>query len=127
MAEMGNYCKAYLVKDLRAFSQWKENTENLSPGTVENDGREEEVERNSLNDDDVLYLQENFIVTDGIFKDENIVYDNLSDEWKVFCQDKLGFEIPDYVQEIMESDVGAEVGTSDAVSEKSDEASADQH
>ena len=49
-----------------------------------------------LDDDSILYLQENHVVTDGIFKDQNIIFDNVTDEWKAFCHGPLAFEIPNY-------------------------------
>jgi len=50
----------------------------------------------SLSNADFLYLQENYVVTDGIFKDENIIFDNITSEWKEFCHKTLAFEIPVY-------------------------------
>ena len=94
MAEMGKYCKAYYTKDFRQYEGWKENLENLRQEEDE-DGKETE-ERTELKDDDILYLQENYVVTDGIFKDENIIFDDLTDEWKKFCTETLEFEIPVY-------------------------------
>lgn len=96
MAEMGKYCKAYYAENFRKFSDWEENLENLRKEKVEKNGKEEEVVRTELKDDDILYLQENYIVTDGIFKDENIIFDKVTDEWKEFCEKDLGFEIPVY-------------------------------
>lgn len=49
-----------------------------------------------LTDDDFLYLQENYVVTDGIFKDENIIFDNITTEWIDFCKNMLLFEVPVY-------------------------------
>ena len=95
MAIMGKYCKAYLIKNLRQFEQWTENSENTRKEKQEIDGKEVEVKR-VLTDDDFLYLQENYIVTDGIYKDENIIFDNVTPEWKEFCQKTLEFEIPVY-------------------------------
>jgi hypothetical protein len=77
MAEMGSYCKAYQAKDLRAFARWSE------------DGASQRQ------DDDIVYLQENYVVTGGIFKDEHIVFSDLSDEWKAFCRGQLQFQPPD--------------------------------
>lgn len=94
--EMGKYCKAYLAKDFRQFGGWKEEVSNLRKETQEEDGQEIEIERTELKDDDILYLQENYVVTDGIFKDENIIFDDLTDEWKIFCHETLKFEIPVY-------------------------------
>lgn len=96
MAEMGKYCKAYYAENFRGYANWEENLDNLRKETVEKDGKEEEVERTELVDKDILYLQENYIVTDGIFKDENIIFDKVTDEWKEFCEKELGFEIPVY-------------------------------
>jgi len=95
MAEMGKYCKAYPLKQLRQFSQWYEKTENTKTETQEVDGQEVEVNR-ELTDDDFLYLQENYVVTDGIFKDENIIFDDVTPEWKDFCHNTLAFQIPEY-------------------------------
>ncbi len=95
MATMGKYCKAYLLKDLRQFSQWTEQVENVRKEKKQVDGKEVEFER-QLTDDDILYLQENYVITDGIFKDENIIFDHLTSEWKEFCTKTLLFEIPVY-------------------------------
>lgn len=85
MATMGKYCKAYPIQKLRQFSQWAENTDNTRKEKKEVDGKELEINR-ELTDDDFLYLQENYVVTDGIFKDENIIFDNVTPEWKDFCK-----------------------------------------
>ena len=94
--EMGKYCKAYLAKDFRQYSDWAEDLENLRKETKYEDGEEVEIERDGLKDDDILYLQEDYVVTDGIFKDENIIFDKVTDEWKEFCHSDLEFEIPVY-------------------------------
>ncbi|RKZ87645.1 MAG: hypothetical protein DRR19_13400 [Candidatus Parabeggiatoa sp. nov. 1] len=61
------------------------------------EGSEEmEVQRTEINNNDVLYLQENYVVTDDIFKNEHIVFDKVDDDWKKFCTDVLQFDIPKY-------------------------------
>ena len=55
-----------------------------------------EVQRTEINNNDVLYLQENYVVTDDIFKNEHIVFDKVDDDWKKFCTDVLQFDIPKY-------------------------------
>jgi hypothetical protein len=107
MTTMGKYCKAYSLKKLREFCGWTERTENTrqekQKGT---DGKEVEVTR-ALTDNDYLYLQENYVVTDGIFKDENIIFDQVTPEWIAYCHEGLKFEIPSYastpVQELANS------------------------
>src|SRR4029077_11984384 len=95
MAEMGKYCKAYLAKQFREYPGWTENADNVRKEKKEIGGKEAEVER-TLNDDSILYLQENYLVTDRIFKDQNIIFDNVTDDWKQFCHSTLAFEIPVY-------------------------------
>ncbi len=104
MAEMGKYCKAYLAKNFRRFDGWTENLENLQPEQGNDPGGEAaEVQRTELKDDDILYLQEDYVVTDGIFIDENIIFDKVTDVWKAFCQDELEFEIPQYEPIVLET------------------------
>lgn len=95
MAEMGKYCKAYLLSDLRAFSEWSEKTENARKEKRDMHGQEVEVIR-ELSDDAIVYVQENYVVTDNIFKDENIIFDNVTPAWIKYCQQSLKFEIPEY-------------------------------
>lgn len=95
MATMGKYCKAYSLKRLREFSGWAEKAENAKKGKEVIDGKEVETIR-ELTDDTILYLQENHVVTDGIFKDENVIFDDIAPEWIEYCQEVLKFEIPDY-------------------------------
>ncbi|MDY7024102.1 MAG: hypothetical protein SWJ54_22595 [Cyanobacteriota bacterium] len=95
MAILGKYCKAYPIQKLRQYSQWTEQTENTRTETQTIEGQEVEVQR-ELTEDDFLYLQENYVVTDGIFKDENIIFDTVTPEWKEFCETILKFEVPVY-------------------------------
>jgi hypothetical protein len=94
MATMGRYCKAYSVAQLTKFPGWEARVENLAPLENEEDGTEQP--RTTLADDDYLFLQENYVVTDGIFLDEYIIFDRVTPEWQEFCTNELAFEIPDY-------------------------------
>ncbi len=95
MANMGKYCKAYPVATLRRFKAWSENSGNLKKEKQQVDGKEVEVQK-ELTDDSYLYLQEDLTVTDGIFLDENVIFDDVTPEWKEFCQTELHFEPPTY-------------------------------
>jgi hypothetical protein len=76
MATMSDYCKAYYVRDLRAFSGWSAPQE--------------------LSDTDHLYLHDNFVVTRGIINDEDIVFQAVTEEWKKFASESLNFNPPVY-------------------------------
>jgi hypothetical protein len=95
MSEMGKYCKAYLLQDLRKFSGWSEKAENSRQEEQVVNGQLEKGAR-QLNDDSIVYLQENYLVTDGIFKDENILFDDVTQAWIDYCQQSLKFEVPVY-------------------------------
>ena len=93
--EMSNYCAAYEARNFRKYPDWTENAANVRKDKQEVGGKEIEVER-QLDDDSILYLHDSYIVTDGIYKDENVIFENVTDEWKRFCHETLGFEIPVY-------------------------------
>ena len=94
MSTMGRYCKAYLVSKLREYGDWTENRTNVRLRKENVDGKEVEVDRDLI-DSDILYVQENFTVTDGIFLDENVIFDNVTPEWKEFCTTVLDFQVPE--------------------------------
>jgi hypothetical protein len=96
MAIMGRYCRAYAAGELRKFAGWRERLDALAP--IENDENGTAQPRTGLADDDYLFLQETYVVTDGIFQDEHVVFDDLTPEWKAFCTGELAFEIPDYAR-----------------------------
>jgi len=90
---MSTYCKAYSLAKLRKYPGWTEKKENARKETKQTNGKEQEVPR-ELTDSDYLYLHDSFIVTDGIFEDKNIIFDNVTNEWKTYCREILKFEIP---------------------------------
>ena len=101
MAEMGRYCKAYLASSFKEFPGWEPKLDNLRQPESDDPNKEPE-KRTELDDDDILYLQESLIVTDGIFLDENVIFDDVTDEWTTFCTETLEFAVPDDVKAIGE-------------------------
>jgi hypothetical protein len=91
MQKVGQYCKAYPVSLLRKYSHWNENSNNVRKEQNVVDGNVVEIGR-MLTDDDVLYLQENYVVTDGIFLNENIIFDRVDEEWQEYCKSVLNFQ-----------------------------------
>jgi hypothetical protein len=100
---MGRHCKAYHAGRFREYNDWTENRQNVRKRKEVVDNNEIEVDRD-LNDNDVLYLQENYVVTDGIFIDQNIIFDKVTPEWIEFCTNTLDFHLPDYVTEEAETE-----------------------
>jgi len=96
MSEMGKYSKAYLAKRFREYPGWKANVQILRKDKKTENNEEVEIEQTELRDDDILYLQENYVVTHGILKDEKIIFDQVDEDWKTFCKQVLKFEIPKF-------------------------------
>jgi hypothetical protein len=97
VAERGGYCKAYLVSSMRTFPEWKERREGLRQSDANVAGSKGLEKRTQLKDDDIVYLQENYFVTDDIFKDQNIIFDEITEEWRQFCTVTLNFAVPEEV------------------------------
>jgi hypothetical protein len=83
MAQVSRYCKAYLESTLRQFPGWCERSAgpavDSAPGST------------------VYFLHENYVVTRGIYVDEDIVFDSVTPEWIQHCVDVLAFRVPDFV------------------------------
>lgn len=90
MSILGKYCKAYSLSRLRQFPGWQEKVENARKIRTEVDGEIVEKAR-ELTGEDYVYVQRNFTVTDGLFIDENIIFDDVTPAWKEFCRDVLGY------------------------------------
>lgn len=89
MSEIGRYCKAYLASSLRAYPGWKEKPEGLRQ--LDTAG----ARRTFLEDDAIVYLHENYHVTDDVFTDEHVIFDDVTEEWREFCTLTLKFKVPD--------------------------------
>jgi hypothetical protein len=77
---MRKYSKAYHLKDLRAYPGWEE---------------KDRADKDELEDESIVYLQDNFTVVKDVFDEEDYIFDQVDDAWKEFCKSDLGFEIPE--------------------------------
>jgi hypothetical protein len=80
MKRIGKYCKAYAIDDLRKFSGWNEQVIGEASTAGETDLS------------NILFVQDNYTVTAGIFVDENVIFDKPTPEWIEFCRDTLKFD-----------------------------------
>ena len=69
------YCTAYHVSELRRYPSWAENQQ--------------------LADDAVVFLHQDYTVTKSIWSGEDVIFDNVNDQWKDFCNNELRFAVPD--------------------------------
>jgi hypothetical protein len=89
MPSMGKYCKAYYEEQLAQYPHWAEMANVSAAGNAAIE--DASAQPGSPN---YFFLQENFVVTRGIYKDQDIVFDVITAEWKDFCEKTLCFEVP---------------------------------
>lgn len=77
------YCKAYRRSALEAYPKWSENT------------GEGEGQNATVDSDPIHYLHQDFVVTKSITREEDVVFDEVSPEWRAFCESSLAFKVPD--------------------------------
>jgi hypothetical protein len=105
MEQFSLYCKAYSVAELRRFPGWKTNPNSLRPADSG------EATARTLTEEDYLFLHDDFAVTDGVFRDEYIVFDSATEDWMRFCKEELQFAIPDDVKAMLEDEEGTRAGS----------------
>jgi len=82
-----DYARAYLLGELRKFTDWREEKE-IIPADENGNSHE-------LSDEDVVFLQEDFTVTQLIWPGENVIFNQSTPEWIEFCTQELQFKVPD--------------------------------
>jgi hypothetical protein len=87
------YCKAFYLKDLRQFPGWNESRINWrGPG---DDNATEEREAPGFSDQDVVFLHQDLTVTQSMWHNENVLFQQLTPAWEAFCATVLQFQVPD--------------------------------
>ena len=79
------YCKAYHMSDFRQFAGWSESRINWKKSADDAE----------FADDDVVFLHEDYTVTQSIWSNENVIYNDVTPEWQNFCNTVLEFKVPD--------------------------------
>jgi uncharacterized protein len=70
------YCTAYHLGDLRRYAEWTSESEDLK-------------------DEDVVFLHQDYTVTKSMWAGEDVVFNNVTDQWRHFCNSELRFAVPD--------------------------------
>jgi len=83
------YCTAYHLGDLRRYSAWSENKPVNEDKSAENGSVQEPA------DNDVVFLHQDYTVTKSMWAGEDVIFDNVTDQWKEFCVTQLQFAVPD--------------------------------
>lgn len=85
------YCTAYHLGDLRRYSDWSEKKpESGAESKASENGHAQEP-----SDDDVVFLHQDYTVTKSMWAGEDVIFDNVTEQWKQFCTTELRFAVPD--------------------------------
>jgi hypothetical protein len=90
------YYAAYHLGDLRRYPAWAENK--LNGHAASNNGQAgegEQAESQGLSDNDVVFLHQDYKVTKSIWSDEDVIFSDVTEQWKDFCKTELRFAVPD--------------------------------
>jgi len=98
------YCKGYELGRLRQFPGWTEfggaeprgTTASSSLGSLASGSSSTPAK--DLEDDDIVFLHQNYTVTKSIWQDRDIIFERPTQEWKAFCHDVLSFHVPDELE-----------------------------
>lgn len=86
------YCKAYHLGDLKEFPGWSESRINWRQVKSSHaSGQADEA----FTDQTIVFLHQDFTVTESMWPDENVIFNQVTQEWKEFCVNKLKFIVPD--------------------------------
>jgi hypothetical protein len=88
MSVVGWYCKAYEVEAFRAYPGWADVL------------AAHESKNGPIEEDAVLFLHQDLAVTTGAIREEGVIAEQVTDEWRTFCAETLAFSIPEYMQEV---------------------------
>jgi hypothetical protein len=85
---MVTYSKAFLFRHLQQFPGWPAST--VTGAAAVDNGTD--LRAAHVNPEEViLYLHDDFTVTDGPFRDDRVVFEKITPEWIGFCTGTLGF------------------------------------
>jgi hypothetical protein len=89
------YCKAYYMKDFRGYHKWAENK--IVQGDHSQDHRTNggQVEAQTPTENEIGFLHQDYTVTQSMWHNENVIFSQVTNEWKDYCNAILKFKVPD--------------------------------
>lgn len=92
--EVRPYCKAYYLRDLRRFPSWTEKAPSPTRGDTAAAGDEDDG-TTEMTDESIVYVHQDLTVTRSMWHSEDIVYEDVTPDWRRFCEEVLEFSVPD--------------------------------
>lgn len=100
------YCKAYHLKDLRKYPSWVESRINWK----DNKGDGNHDAGDDFPDDKLVFVHQDLTVTESIWHNENVIFNNLDSAWEEFCATSINFKVPDDFDFIVPNEAAAVSG-----------------
>ena len=85
------YCKAYHLRDLRAYPMWTESRINWKRKNSDGNGDSDE----GFTDDKIIFVHQDFTVTESSWHNENVIFNTVDASWQDYCSNSLKFKVPD--------------------------------
>jgi len=89
------YCKAYHLGDLRQFPYWAESKINWKEKGGKKESDDTESEDKEFSNDGIVFLHQDFTVTQSMWINENVIFNQVTPEWEQYCTNTLKFKVPD--------------------------------
>jgi Ankyrin repeats (3 copies) len=102
------FCKAYYLRDLRRYRGWNENRTTWKENKYENrKDKDREVSECSSIQDRIVFIHQDFTVTESMQHGETLLFSDVNSEWKEFCIGTLNFNAPDDLDLIVPDQITA--------------------
>lgn|GEM_PF-218177 len=100
------YCKAYHLVDLRKYPEWNETQINRKENKGGNNGSADSSLTDDK-DDKIVFIHQDFTVTESVWHNENVIFDQVNPAWEEFCSNSLKFKVPDDLDLIVPNESSA--------------------
>ena len=88
-SERRAFCKAFTIGALKEFPSW---TEERASGAAAEGAEPDGVKE--LPDEEVVFLHQDYSVTQSVLHGRKVVFSSALPEWRAFCRQRLGFQAP---------------------------------
>jgi ankyrin repeat protein len=92
------YAAAYHLEELRRYPGW--------PAAVESGAESNGGQPEGAADGDVVFIHQDYKVMKSIWPDENVLFADVTEQWKDYCRNELKFSVPDDL-DLIDSPAGA--------------------
>lgn len=89
------YCKAYHLQDLRKYPEWSESRINWKKKKDDNNGDSNGNTDEPFPDHKVVFIHQDLTVTESVWHNENVIFNQVDSAWGDFCANTLKFKVPD--------------------------------